>query len=1792
MNLRLKIALPTNTDAREDDHSAVASVALSPEFLQGNAAVGLEKIRTRLLDLTNRNRLLNFRHSASSSLRIVNVDIDTIFRRLMDGEKLPFQAVPEPSAEFDNTEFFDGEDTGSRTVKPSAQVTADFLGWQTSYDLDLGGNGENGGNSDALPVLHYIEGLETLTRKIGSAAKSAIEESGTNMLYLVFGFLEWYEDDNSQQPRYAPLLTVPVTLERNGGKGKGFECTLEFSGDDSTTNLSLAERMRRDFALELPNAEDDDSPETYFAHFKNVLEQKKHWRIRRQVSLTLLSFGKLLMYRDLDPKSWPGIVKHPLVKELFEGVKSESIAHAEEYDIDDPALKSDVPSLILDADSSQHSALIHALRGQNLVIEGPPGTGKSQTITNLIAIAIGKGKTVLFVAEKLAALEVVRRRLDAAGLGIFCLELHSHKTKKHILLNDLAGRIKARGSFREPREIEFHLAVVDEKKRVLTQYVNLINKRIEPLDMTIFEVLWARERCYRELPFSGEIRGDVPEALRYTRPQLAAKEHLVSVYAQHLGNVLRVCSSVEDHAWSWVKKSLGFEEEERIIFLLSSFASVLEDMQRLLVELKTRSGIELNESITGLRTVSEYLSELPASDSSLDGNLIAACRCLQDRKVLRDFIKDVKSASSQFDVLQQAIENPRQLLRSEVAKALQNTSAQIKSIGLDFCNHSRLQDILAFGQAIEAKLSDVQVGLMNVQALLGCDPATDIHGTMLLISCIRLLESAPETCLHMRIESLAADGASKITHDAAVEALDIRKQRELLNSNLDLAYATETVSTQQLEDFAKDVEEAGILQRLFGRKYRNARKLYRRLSLKGRKATRDQISCDLRAISDYRRKRNRFDSDPLYQGTFGVQFRGVDTDWDSLVVLVNWYEEVLSALPEHDASSAQFLDILLRGRSERLKALKASIVAQAVNINMLEQVQDAIASLNENLGFSASLTGSVKELCLELRSRNQTISSALDNLSNASVRDNQPCNKIPGLLLSVTNYKGKLERISTDNVARNLLGNRFKESDTAVEEIESALAFAERIVQSKLPQDVTEWILCEDFTARIQRLQSGLSSVSSYRDELIRFGNELDQLSKSTFWSAYDNEPLDVLKQCVQYVLEGKEELAPWVQFLRVRQESLSSGFEKLMNLAERNTLLPEHLVPAFRFLFYNSLSRNIFAEYPLLHQFDGLTQERIRQQFAHADTESIRLNSERLAYAIDRRYVPTGRQSGQVSLLSDLALITHEINKQKRHIPIRQLVRRAGGALQALKPCFMLGPLSVAQYLVPGSMQFDLIVMDEASQLKPEDAIGAIARGTQIVIVGDPKQLPPTNFFQRVSLDADEDSDDTDRTVLEEGESILDVASTLYQPIRRLRWHYRSRHHSLIAFSNREFYDDDLVIFPSAFHDDADLGVKYHAVSEGILESRRNAPEAERVVKAVLEHMETKPDQSLGVVTLNLEQRELIEELLDKRLRADPFASAYQERMNNGAEPFFVKNLENVQGDERDVIFISVTYGPDAKGNFYQRFGPINGANGHRRLNVLFTRAKRRLEVFSSLDPDRIHTNAGSTWGLRALKAYLTFAQTGVLDTPDEGSDQPTNDFENSVGFVLKEKGFSVVPQVGVAGFFLDLAVKHPTKPGKYLLGIECDGASYHSGRSARDRDRLRQEILEKLGWNIHRIWSTDWFKNRPNEIRRLFDYIDSLLSGDPDYRRIADRANIEESLRKQLIDLRDRELRAAFPDSPAENGLLRKKMLERFVAARPTSKDEWFRVFSTDMRTNTDSRQVHQYLERVLEIIRASHD
>lgn len=1686
--------MPTTNGIRQD---TPAAAPLSPEFLAGSTEDGLESLRTRLLDLTNRNRLLNFRHSSASSLRVVDVNLDEIFRSLVNGEKLEFVPVPEPDSQALIQRNGDAEAARS---KPPAADQASLLGWRISYDLEDSETME-ARSANVLPVLHYWEGLEALTRKIGSTAKTAIEESGTNILHLIFGFLEWYESDDSQLPRYAPLVALPVAMERSGGKGRGFKCSLEYSGEDLSTNLSLVEKMRRDFGFDIPDFEDEHTPEAYFTAFSHLLQQKKRWRIRRQITLSLLSFGKLLMYRDLDPNIWPGIAKHALVRELFEGIKNEAVSRAEEFLIDAPELKAEVPPVILDADSSQHSALIHALRGQNLVIEGPPGTGKSQTITNLIAAAMVKGKTVLFVAEKLAALEVVRRRLDEAGLGLFCLELHSHKGKKHEILNDIAQRLRAQGTFRDSRDLDHHLSISEDRKQRLARYAELINKPVESFETTVFEILWICDRCYRELPFTRELKGHVPDALTMTRAQFAEKEQFLSIYARQLTSVLGICPDLQAHPWAWVERALTLDEEERIVELLTEFFEEQEVARVAGKNLGQIANLGLDGTAEGFARARELVAQLPTADHSFNPRFLALCRDPHSRNILCDFTRDLERLTASLGILEKDISAPEQLLREGATAQLMTAYESIAECGLQELTPAELNDLLEGRKATEAMLSETEAALERLRAFLGCEASVSIRGISFLLQCTRLIESAPLEALHLRMPALESDGACEAIRNAAREARELRDCHEKLSANFDIQLATEIADHSKLGEFATRVTRAGLLQVLFGHGgYRQAVGMYRRISRSRRKRSRNDMARDLRSISEYIRARACFEGAPLYREVLGAHFTGIETNFEHFRVLASWYQEVFTFLPDDDADSSAFRNLLLRTRIERLRALRAGLPAHNKNRAQLQQVEELLVTFVKGISaHSRPPSESISKLLDWLREANGNLEVAMRALTAVGLRRGTPVSIIPGLVNAAKTYQEANATISSSNcVLRDLLGDLYTGPTTDRKPIEDVLSFAQTLYQTKLPTEAIDWILSEEYSRRLEQIRGLLSVVAVSGERLSDLSSDISALSGSDLLS--DKGPrFQAVEQKAQAALANRDELSRWTHFVRLRLNSRETGLSKLTDLADSKTVAPEHLVPAFRFLFYNSLARALFAQYPELADFNGVTQEQVRKEFAVSDRHVIKLYRERAASVIDKRDVPYGNRSGPVGFWTELALIMHEINKQKRHIPIRQLVRRAGRALQGLKPCFMMGPLSVAQYLAPGELQFDLVVMDEASQLKPEDAIGAIARGGQIVIVGDPKQLPPTTFFERVALDAEDASEDS-RTVAEEGESILDVASSLYQPVRRLRWHYRSRHHSLIAFSNREFYQGDLVIFPSAYHDHPSLGVRYHSAS-GMFENGRNAKEAAVVVEAVLQHMQNRPDESLGVVTLNREQSELIEELLDHRLRTDPFALAYQEQMNFGPEPFFVKNLENVQGDERDVIFISATYGPDSKGNQYQRFGPINSANGHRRLNVLFTRAKKRTEVFSSLDPDKIQTSASSAWGLRAFKQYLTFARTGILETPEEGCDQPTNDFERSVGALLKESGFDVVPQVGVAGFFIDLAVKHPTKAGAYLVGIECDGASYHSGRSARDRDRLRQEILESLGWRIYRIWSTDWFKSRNAEAKRLVQHLNDLLSTEPDH-------------------------------------------------------------------------------------------
>jgi len=419
------------------------------------------------------------------------------------------------------------------------------------------------------------------------------------------------------------------------------------------------------------------------------------------------------------------------------------------------------------------------------------------------------------------------------------------------------------------------------------------------------------------------------------------------------------------------------------------------------------------------------------------------------------------------------------------------------------------------------------------------------------------------------------------------------------------------------------------------------------------------------------------------------------------------------------------------------------------------------------------------------------------------------------------------------------------------------------------------------------------------------------------------------------------------------------------------------------------------------------------------------------------------------------------------------------------------MSPIAVAQYLPKVLGVFDLVIMDEASQIRIEESFGSIARSKKMVVVGDPKQLPPTDFF-----DSSVNVDGTQITTTD-AESVLDACIGNLNATRKLKWHYRSSHESLISFSNHHFYKNELIIFPSPFAKDDSLGVKTYYIEDAIYEANVNMKEAMAVVNAAISYILSNPNRSLGIVSLNLKQKDLIEELFYQHSKDNPAVSAYLAKWEEANEDFFVKNLENVQGDERDCIFVSTTFGRGpGMSKPRQNFGPISRDNGWRRLNVLFTRARKSISLFTSMEPTDIIDDVSTPRGTKMLRAYLEFAKNGILETYEDTGGGYESEFEEAVGGMLIEAGYEIKSQLGVSKFRIDIAVKSPDFESSYIAAIECDGASYHSDRSARDRDRIRQEILENLGWKgrIWRIWSTDWYRNPDIEFAKLLSFLEGL--------------------------------------------------------------------------------------------------
>lgn len=574
----------------------------------------------------------------------------------------------------------------------------------------------------------------------------------------------------------------------------------------------------------------------------------------------------------------------------------------------------------------------------------------------------------------------------------------------------------------------------------------------------------------------------------------------------------------------------------------------------------------------------------------------------------------------------------------------------------------------------------------------------------------------------------------------------------------------------------------------------------------------------------------------------------------------------------------------------------------------------------------------------------------------------------------------------------------------------------------------------------------------------------------------------------VEAIGQDVKKLYPLTRFNRLKQQLEEFGLTEWVSLAFVWQQNAEALRDGFKYTFFNDLVNKQYQTHDEIRYFDRVEHEKQIEQFTAIDAQLFNYTQEGLVKQLFDK-LPNPLARGEVETLR------REFNKKRRQMPIRRLLNKSGRVIQQIKPVFMMSPMSIATYLEPGVVDFDLVIFDEASQVKVADALGALLRGKQVIVVGDTKQMPPTNFFGKQFVADDEDAEES---VTADMESILGMFLASGTPERMLKWHYRSRHESLIAVSNQEFYDNQLMIFPSSGINPQAKGLNFNHLPDTTYDrggSRSNIGEAQAVAAAVMEHARNVPHQTLGVVAFSTAQRDAIILEVDRLRKANSDLEHFFAEHPEG-EDFFVKNLENVQGDERDTIYISIGYGKTTEGRLPMSFGPLNSEGGERRLNVLISRARMCMDVFCNFKAEEMPTSDASPFGVRSLKNFLHFADTGDLVKREETGKMPDSPFEEEVISSICSLGYQVEPQVGCAGFYIDIAVRDPNKPGRYMLAVECDGATYHSSKSARDRDRIRQGVLEGLGWRFHRIWSTDWFRNRHQETQRLDDAIKASIA------------------------------------------------------------------------------------------------
>lgn len=1616
----------------------------------------IETWKKLLLDFGKRNRLINFIEGKRNCLRITSPVFDDLYESIVTNER-------EISFPFAKKLRFtvDGEEV-----------------YETVIEGDI---------ETSKPIGELQKTLKNLRNK----ARISLEEQGINTLYLTFGMLEWEEED-TPQTLSSPIILVPVKLEI-GSLSSPYRLSIQ--NDDIVVNPTLAHKLENDFNIVLPDFESShDIPEEYLQSIDKIVASRG-WVVDRSSYLTNLSFLKINMYKDLE-RNVDLLNDNKVISALAGENKPLTYPRGlDNFDHDKKSRPIDTFNVV-DADSSQQDAILLSKKGVSFVLQGPPGTGKSQTITNIIAEAMADGKKVLFVSEKMAALQVVHNRLASAGLGDFCFTLHSHKAKKKEILSELENSINTART-RVNDDALTQLEVLEKKRTELNSYQKQLHTTTSSLDTTIYAV----NGLLAELENMPDVIFDIPDIGFVTRKNLDDRIYLLSELAKTIG---KKSEDYTENAWRGSNVTfLSNELRHNIDSYASSIIGKLEYLSDLAKGITSILKLETEYSandIDNILSLAEFIAESPLfplswlSEEDIDA-LIEKAKAFKEKA---DQILSLKcEILKKYDP--KIFEIDAQRLKTVLLSLISMTKENLCSIELPAlpAHIQNSGDMVLHATATFEELFDRAASLSTKIGMKKPERMTELitfYNDAKALS--RIFDVTPPKSW------FDANTLPVIKRDVLLH-YDLHENTKERKNSILSKYDKEVLDIDyypMLQRFRLDYSSS---LRIFKGSYRTERNKLSVYKLEGGKITFKEgldLLNSIKFIADSESEIK--ESWQLYNSRYGDYYKGYHTQWTRIEEDIKNFEKTCRDLSRITPELANHIEsgelpqeeiskfILLFEKSDA-RSLYESLVS-VFNQNFdIESDFDTVRKHSKEFG---SLAMEAAEFFRNMDISYENLTSLWDLL---------------GDLDSIVDVnKGFSMFADATESLESAYGMYFNGLETDWDKLLCALHY---VVKFKC--EASKYNLDENIKNEVGGNKSFLSLVKAKEEEL---ASAIQTAKEDLSWFAslfdepsqfYNRDILEVASR-IEICKDKKYLLEEWVDYCSNKKKCEKAGMAEYMSALEHAKIAPSLIPGAYLKRFYRLWLDLVVEGLPAVLNFRHRIQSQRVEDFCKLDKEQFIVAQARVRERITNR-IPN--LNAMHEAIDEIAILKRELNKQRRLMPLRKLFKSIPNLVTTLRPCFMMSPLSVSVFLEADTYNFDMVIFDEASQVHTEDAIGSIMRGKQVIIVGDTKQLPPTSFFTTSLNDEDFDvdsEDDSDYDYAGAFDSILDEAVTV-MPERSLTWHYRSRHEDLIAFSNIKIYNGQLITFPSAIASARDFGVEYVYVN-GIYErggKRHNMIEATKVAELVFQHFKDHPGRSLGVVTFSESQQNAVDMAIrQKRMEHPEFEKFFIE---DKEAAFFIKNLENVQGDERDTIIFSIGYAKDKNGIMYMNFGPLSREGGYRRLNVAITRAKYNVKLVGSILPDDIDLEKTSSQGVRMLRSYIEFAKNGIsaLNTDIVRTSNP--ELESKFEFVVKDflesKGYDVVTQVGCSGFRVDMAVKYPGNDNRYAIGIECDGQTYHNTRTVRERDRLRPSMLTEMGWNVYRVWSTDWIKDPVSEKQKLLNAIEESLE-------IISRENSEE--------------------------------------------------------------------------------